>query len=1543
VRAGSLAVTGVSFAAGIATGGSSGDFASSGQGKGGAIFVNTGVSASIDAATTFSNNAAGNAGCGSGSESTDNSDVYGAVGGYIFNDTAAHLAFLNQPGTTTVNTAIAPALQVNVTDGCNNPLSGISVTLSLSSGPAGATFTPITVASGANGIATFNDVSLSVQGPGYVLQASTAGVSPVTTNSFLVYAPLGVCTAAPSGVTAWWKGDGDATDVTGVYNGTIGGDVSFAPGEVAQAFSFDGSSTPYVALPSAAFAFPNPNPFSFEFWFETASSSTQFILGQQEAPPHQAPSVSKLSGIFISGGRLRANMFAQSALLTPNSVDDGNFHHVAVTYDGTTEILYLDGAQAASSAFTEANYGTPPYYYQLGTGVVSSQWFTFNGLIDEPTLYSVALTPNQVLSLFAAGKYGKCDPGISLLPSSLNFTDVGVDQSATLTSVVSNPGNAPLVISAIGTDNGDANFKLLSGNPGDCAAGTPVAPTGSCNVRVSFSPQSLALLTGSINIVDNSVNNGGIHSVPLSGTGVAGYILTTNVSPSAGGAVTVNTAATNGSYAPATPVSITAVPNMGYVFSYWSGPVASVNSATTTVTISASESVTANFVPASDQVAPPAANTTGFGSVPVCPPGRVSAACTGALNLSFQVNAPVTFGTVKVVTQGVASLDFNLGSTNTCTGTLDNGGTCTVSVNFTPLAPGLRMGAVELFDSSSNPLSTVLIEGTGTGPAAAFLPAVQTTLAATGTCGVAVDAAGDLFVSECNQVIEIPAGGGSPKIIAQSPTVQHADGLAVDGAGDVFVADQTLQALIEFPTGGGSPVTIASGLSYPVGVTVNGAGDVFIANSAVNGSPSVLKVPAGGGTPIPIGAGWQGPGGIAVDGTGNVFVADTQIGVVELPAGGTQTTIYAAVNGRSPESVAVDAAGDVLILDEGLGEVIELAGSAQTVLAGSVQGEQIALDALGDVFVAGNGIIELARSQPPSLTFPNTPLDTASSPQSVTVQNIGNAQLRAVTPGVTIGTNFKQVPGAGTPPDCSASFALAAGASCNLSISFAPTAPGAQRSTAALTDNALNAASVTQTIVLSGTAGQYSTNTSVSVLGGLTYGQTVSFQATVSAAATPTGTVAFTADSKPAGSGVALSGGIGTLSNQMLPAGSHTVGASYTPSNAAYLASSGSTPVHIAQATVQVALSTTSVTAASPGARVTLTATLTPQYGGTFSSPVSFYDGSTLLGTGPVSGVTSVLNTSALAAGAHTFHAVYSGDPNFQTGTSAVTTTINLASMQMSVAPTTLTYPGTVGWLVIVKGSAGTPTGSVILYDGTTKLATTPLIVDGATAGLVLPQLNAGVHSLTAVYGGNTTYATAGSAAQNVTVNPEPVSIGLGCGGTSFPYGTSITCKATVAGIQPAQGTLVWTVDGTPQNATLGTSGSASIVLNGLAVSKHTVTASFAAQGNFAAAATQTDTFTISPAVTATTLGAGSTKLSAPGPVNLTATATSTTAGAPSTGKITFYEGNTAIGSGPVSASGVAMLTTSTLQKGTYSFTAIYGATTDFAAATSKAVTVTVE
>ena len=107
---------------------------------------------------------------------------------------------------------------------------------------------------------------------------------------------------------------------------------------------------------------------------------------------------------------------------------------------------------------------------------------------------------------------------------------------------------------------------------------------------------------------------------------------------------------------------------------------------------------------------------------------------------------------------------------------------------------------------------------------------------------------------------------------------------------------------------------------------------------------------------------------------------------------------------------------------------------------------------------------------------------SGDSPESITLQNIGNQALNANSPGlVIVNPSFYQVAGSGTPTDCTASFSLAQGGDCNLSIDFDPLTSGLQTvnpftitGSAVFDDNSLNSTS-TQAVTLTGTSLEFGT------------------------------------------------------------------------------------------------------------------------------------------------------------------------------------------------------------------------------------------------------------------------------------------------------------------------------------------------------------------------------------------------------------------------------------------------------------------------------------
>ncbi|HYL37987.1 MAG TPA: Ig-like domain-containing protein [Bryobacteraceae bacterium] len=276
------------------------------------------------------------------------------------------------------------------------------------------------------------------------------------------------------------------------------------------------------------------------------------------------------------------------------------------------------------------------------------------------------------------------------------------------------------------------------------------------------------------------------------------------------------------------------------------------------------------------------------------------------------------------------------------------------------------------------------------------------------------------------------------------------------------------------------------------------------------------------------------------------------------------------------------------------------------------------------------------------------------------------------------------------------------------------------------------------------TVNQAVTTTTVSSnLNPSTFGQTVTFTATVtSSGGTPTGTVTFMDGATTLGSGVLNASGHASFSTASLAAGPHSISATYGGS--ANFAGSASS--NLPQTVNQAGTTTTVSSSANPsilGQMVTFTATVTSA-GGTPTGTVTFKDGATVLTSSALNGSgQATFSTSTLATGSHSITAAYAGTVNFASSVSGVlnqtvnqqaaTTTSLASSLNPSKSGQTVTFTAT------VTSGAGTPAGSVTFKDGTTILNTLPLNASGQ-ASFATSALTVGTHSITAVYGGNLSF-----------------------------------------------------------------------------------------------------------------------------------------------------------------------------------------------------------
>ena len=339
---------------------------------------------------------------------------------------------------------------------------------------------------------------------------------------------------------------------------------------------------------------------------------------------------------------------------------------------------------------------------------------------------------------------------------------------------------------------------------------------------------------------------------------------------------------------------------------------------------------------------------------------------------------------------------------------------------------------------------------------------------------------------------------------------------------------------------------------------------------------------------------------------------------------------------------------------------------------------------------------------------------------------------------------------------------------------------------------------------------------------------------------------------------------------------------------------------------------------------------------------VNFYDGSTLLGTSSVDtdGTVAIL-TPALRQGTHTLKAVFSGNPNFLTATSAEQR-ITVGLVQTA---TTLTAPvtATAGQTIVLAAkitalSPGFPIGSVTFMEGNTVVGTAR--VDGRGDARLSTTLTAGIHVIRAVYSGCSTCDGSTSTAVSVTVAGSVVQVAttatLSLSVASPVHGQSqiLRAKVTATAGQAVPTGVVNFYDGTKLlgSATVDSTGNA-LLTTIMTLGRHTYQAVFVGNSAFAGSSSLWLASTANLSATTVDLSAIIHPPVAGLAVKLSAKVHPQFGGSP-IGSVTFKDGNTVVGTALVNGNGIATLEIGSLYIG-HSITAIYSGSSTFKGSSS--------
>jgi hypothetical protein len=223
--------------------------------------------------------------------------------------------------------------------------------------------------------------------------------------SFLILAG-----AAEAALVAGYAFDGDLTDETATYDGSMHGfedysfDVPPIVGASGQSLDLDGASS--VEIPIGACVFSGDTDFSIVAWFKTSANTGNCIISS--SPPGEAQESHSMA-VFMNpesdGAITYDNFYVGGAVTASTGLNDGKWHHYAISYTASSDTFntYINGdLDDDGSDFYPAFPCSDPCISTLIGDSLNTVYPAehgndhWNGLLDDVKIYNEALTEGQI-------------------------------------------------------------------------------------------------------------------------------------------------------------------------------------------------------------------------------------------------------------------------------------------------------------------------------------------------------------------------------------------------------------------------------------------------------------------------------------------------------------------------------------------------------------------------------------------------------------------------------------------------------------------------------------------------------------------------------------------------------------------------------------------------------------------------------------------------------------------------------------------------------------------------------------------------------------------------------------------------------------------------------------------------------------------------------------------------------------------------------------------------------------------------------------------
>lgn len=251
------------------------------------------------------------------------------------------------------------------------------------------------------------------QGGKYVAVVSNGYGTTTSASAGLTVTAPPTCVGAPSGLVAWYRAEGTASDSAGANPGTLMGSATFGAGKVGQGFSLSGSPS-FVRIPDSP-SLRLTSALTIECWYKDTGSTWFYGLIAKRLPTQPETTA---FGINVQAGSkiqvyYRDPTLAQYQISEYSPVPATNvFHHLAATFQQTDSthvdvITYIDGQAVKTvtlgGSLANCQTNTP---VTLGASYETGECLV--GVLDEASIYNRALSAAELQAIYNAGAAGKC-------------------------------------------------------------------------------------------------------------------------------------------------------------------------------------------------------------------------------------------------------------------------------------------------------------------------------------------------------------------------------------------------------------------------------------------------------------------------------------------------------------------------------------------------------------------------------------------------------------------------------------------------------------------------------------------------------------------------------------------------------------------------------------------------------------------------------------------------------------------------------------------------------------------------------------------------------------------------------------------------------------------------------------------------------------------------------------------------------------------------------------------------------------------------------